>query len=102
MVVGVVPGIDFRQPQVPASPNRARPGRLRREALAPAALHDVKAHLDIRLARRIDPRPQSATPDKTPAPDKPAAALEQRPVLHAGGSLALELSAELLLDMCLG
>jgi hypothetical protein len=71
-VVGVVPGIHLRQPQVAPAIERAL-CRFDRKAPAPAARHEVKAQLDIRLVRRIDPRPQSA------APDKPAALpLEQR------------------------
>src|SRR5438067_11778035 len=86
MVVGVVPGIDFRQPQFPPAQIERALCRFEREAPAPASLHDMEAQLDIRLARRIDPRPQSA------APDKPAALpLEQRPILDAGGPLALDL-----------
>jgi len=38
--------------------------RFRCEAYAPARLYEMKADLEIRLAWRIDPRPQPAAADK--------------------------------------
>lgn len=96
-VVGVMPGIEFRQPQfAPAIIERAA-RRFRCEALAPAPLHDVEAELEIRLGRGVDPGPQPAAADKTAA-----AAFEQGPVLHPGFPLPRDLGAELLRDLFAG
>ena len=57
-VVGVVPGIDFRQPQFPPAQIERALCRFEREAPAPAALHDMEAEFDIRLVGRIDPNPK--------------------------------------------
>src|ERR1700704_4181428 len=94
MVVEVVPGIDFRQPQFPPAQIERALCRFEREAPAPASLPDMEAELEVLLVGSIAPRPQSA------APDKPAALpLEQRPILHAGGPLALDLGMQFLRDL---
>src|SRR5712671_1828335 len=67
VVVGMMPGVDFRQPQFPPAQIESALRRFRRKAAAPAALHDMEAELEVLLVGRIDPRPQSAAPDKRAA-----------------------------------
>jgi hypothetical protein len=96
-IVGVMPGIDFRQPQF-------FPGVFERaercfdcKAFALTALHEMKPHFEIRLAGRIDPRPKPAAADELAI-----AVIEQRPILNATGPLPLDLGVELLSDLGLG
>lgn len=80
----MVPGVDFGQPQFPpAVVERALRG-FRRETLTPATFHEMENELEIRLGQRIDPAAQPAAPDKIAA-----LLVEQRPVLHALGSLSV-------------
>src|SRR5215471_1277755 len=92
-----MPGIHFRQPQFfPRIFERAS-SSFRSEPFAPAALHEMKPHFEVRRARCIDPRSKSAA-----AYEIAIAAVEQRPILNTTGSLALDLGTEFLLDLGFG
>jgi len=49
-IVGMVPGIDFREPQLMPGIFEHAARRFRCEASAPARLYEMKADLEIRLA----------------------------------------------------
>jgi hypothetical protein len=85
--------IDFRQLQFfPGIFERAE-GSFRSEALAPATLHEMKPHFEIRLTGCIDPGPKPAAADEIAI-----AVIEQRPILNSTRFLSLDLGVEFLLD----
>ena len=63
-IIGMVPGIDFREARFMPSIFEHPARRFRCEASAPARLYEMKADLEIRLAWRVDPRPQPAAADE--------------------------------------
>src|SRR6266851_7643561 len=92
-----MPGIDFRQLQsFPGIFERAE-GSFCSQPVAPAALHEMESHFEIRLAGCIDPRPKPAAADEIAI-----AAIKQRPILNATRSLSLDLGFEFLLDLGFG
>ena len=77
-IVGVMPGVDLRQPQLfPAVFERAE-RCFSREPLPPAALHEMEPDFEIRLAGRIQPQPKPAAADELAI-----AVIEQRLILNA-------------------
>lgn len=96
-IVGVMPGVDLREPQFfPGVFERAE-RCFRCEALAPAALHEMEPHFEIRLAGCTDPGPKPAAADEIAI-----AVIEQRPILNTAGSLSLDLGVEFLMDLGVG
>ena len=96
-IVGVMPGVDLREPQFfPGVFERAE-RCFRCEALAPAALHEMEPHFEIRLAECIDPGPKPAA-----AAEIAIAVIEQRPILNTTGSLSLDFGVKLLADLGFG
>src|SRR5271163_5024142 len=92
-----MPSVDLRQSQFfPGVFERAE-RCFRCEALAPAALHEMEPDFQIRLAGRIEPRPESGAGEELAI-----AVIEQRPILNATGPLPLDLGAELLSDLGIG
>src|SRR5262249_5974470 len=63
-IVGMVPGIDFREPRFMPRVFEHTACRFRSEASAPARLYKMKADLEIRLTWCIDPGspPQPTNP----------------------------------------
>jgi len=92
-----MPGVDFRQLQFFPGIFERDEGSFRSESFAPAALHEMKPHFEIRLAGCIDPGPKPAAADEIAI-----AAIEQRPILNTTGSLSLDLGVEFLLDLGFG
>ena len=96
-IVGMVPGIDFREPRFMPGIFEHAVRRFRREAYAPARLYEMKADLEIRLAWRVDPRPQPAAADELAI-----AVSKQRPILNAIGPFSLDLGVESFPDLRFG
>src|SRR5215472_10989604 len=59
-IIGMVPGIDFREPRFMPRIFEHAARRFCCEAYAPAGLYEMEANLEIRLAWRIDQRPKTA------------------------------------------
>ena len=97
-IVGVMPGVDLREPQFfPGVFERAE-RCFRCEALAPAALHEMEPDFEIRLARCIEPWPKSAAAERTRhCGDRTVPNTERHRT-----SLPLDLGAELLSDLGIG
>src|SRR5690242_11663420 len=93
----MMPGIDFRKLQfVPRIFERAS-GGFGCEPFAPAALHEMEPHFEIRRAGCIDPGPKPAA-----AEEIAIAVIEQRPILNTTGSLLLDLGIEFLMELRFG
>src|SRR3984893_13996766 len=92
-----MPGVDPRHLQFfPRKFERAA-SSFRSEAAAPAALHEMEPHFEIRLAECIDPGPKPAA-----AAEIAIAVIEQRPILNTTGSLSLDFGVKLLADLGFG
>src|SRR5215469_12188528 len=63
-IIGMVPGIDLREPRFMPSIFERAARRFGCEALAPARLYEMKADLEIRLCWRVDPRSQATAADE--------------------------------------
>jgi len=93
----VMAGIYLRQLQIfPCISERAT-GGFSSETVAPTGPDEVKPQLEIRLAGRIEPRPQPAAADELAI-----AVSKQRPILNAIGPFSLDLGVESFPDLRFG
>src|SRR4029077_10382490 len=93
-IIGMVPRVHFGQLQFSPTVVEYAERCLRTQTFAPAALHEMETELEIRLVRRIGPRPEAAA-----TYELTSAVVEQRPILNTGGSLPLDLGVKLFLDL---